>query len=342
MVFIAFLLLPSDTLAKTEEFVKTIEKSFNIDKNGSLQIDNQFGKIDLISHDKNTVEISIKISVETSNEEKSKKKLDQIDVIINSYPTSVDMKTTFEKSRGNFNGNFSIDYTVKAPSSLNIDINNQFGDVFIDEWKGNAIIEVAYGNLTAGKLMAEDNDITLEFSKGSIGLINKGSVELAYTDRFNLDKAKELILRSSFSDYEIETVERLDCKSEYDEVEIRNVNRIELDASFSSVRIDNIHLEGDLSNEYGAIKVGRVSKGFESLDVENSFASIKIDFEEGAEFAFECEAEYGDVSVPSGADIRIDKKDHSEHYLKGTMGSGENLPSVNINVEYGSAQINID
>lgn len=342
MVFITFLLLPSDLLAKTEEFVKIIEKSFTIENTGSLKINNQFGKIDLISHDKNTVEIYVKITVEASSDEKSKKKLEQIDIVFNSYPTSVDAKTTFAKSRGNFNGNFSIDYIVKAPSSLSIDIKNQFGDVFINEWKGTSTIEVAYGNLTVGKLMAELNELTLEFSKGSVGLINKGSVELAYTDRFNLDKAKELVIRSSFSNYEIETVERLECKSEYDEVEIENVNRIELEASFSSVRIGNLHLVGELSNEYGAIKVKKVSKGFERLDIENSFASIKVDFETGSQFEFECVAEYGDVSIPNSAEIRIDKKDHSEHYLKGKVGSGEDLPNVNIIVEYGSAQIDID
>lgn len=334
--------MPNTLKAKSEEFEKTIEKSFTIAKTGSLKIDNQFGKVDLITHDKNTVEVVVKIIVDANSEEKSLKKLEQIDVEFNSTPNSLEMKTTFGKGKGSFNGSFQIDYVVKAPASLSLDINNQFGDVFIGEWKGNSSITVGYGNLTVGKLMAEVNEVTLEFSKGSVGLINKGKVELSYSDRFNLDKAKELSIQSSFSDYEIQTVEKLVCKSEYDEVEIENVNRLELNASFTSVKIGKIYVYGDISNEYGSVKIDWVSKGFEGLKLENSFAGIKVNFEQGTQFTFECEAEFGDVSVPSGSDIRIDKKDMSEHYLKGRYGSGDNLPNVYVEVAYGSAALEIE
>ena len=342
MAFILFLLLPSTLLAKSSEVEKTIEKSFTISNTGSLTIENQFGKIDLITHDKNTVEVVVNITVDANNVDKSLKKLEQIDVVFKSTPNSVEMKTNFGGGKNNFNGSFSIDYTVKAPASLSLDINNQFGDVLIGEWKGKTNINVGYGTLTAGKLMAEDNELTLEFSKGSVGLINKGNVELSYSDRFNLDKAKELSIRSSFSDYEIQTVERLYCRSEYDDVEIENVNRIELDASFTSVKIGKIFIYGDITNEYGSVKINMISKGFEGLKVENSFAGIKVNFEKDAKFTFECDAEFGDISIPSGSYVKIDKKDMSEQYLEGNYGSGDNLPNVSIEVDYGSASLNID
>ncbi len=214
--------------------------------------------------------------------------------------------------------------------------------MYIGEWKGSTEITVEFGSLTAGKLTSENNEIDLQFSKGSIGLLNKGNVELAYADRFNLDRAKELMLRSSFSHIDIETVERLDCRSEYDEIEIDEVNRLEMNASFSSVEIGNLHVKGDLSNEYGSIKVRKVSKGFEGLEVENSFASIKIYFEKGSVFTFECEAEFGDISLPDGANVTMDRKDHTDHYLKGSVGSGSNMPHVNVEVDYGSARLSFE
>jgi len=334
-----FLILPNSLKANTDEFSKTIEKTISVNKDASLNISNQFGKIDLINHDKNEVEIFIKITVESSNEDKARKKIEQIKVKINGSASLVDIETVIENSRGNFNGSFQIDYTIKAPASMNLKLRNQFGDVFIGEWAGSTDIEVEYGSLTVGKLMNEDNEIELQFSKGSFGLINKGNVDLAYVDRFNLDKAKDITLRSSFSHVNIETIENLDCHSEYDEIEIENVNRLDIRASFSSVRIGQLHINGDLRNEYGSIRIAKVANGFEGLDIENSFASIKVYFEEGSQFTFECEAEYGDVSLPDGAHINIDRKDHSDHYLKGTLGSGTNLPHVNVEVEYGSAQL---
>ena len=343
MAFTLFLLLPNGVQAKSEELSKTVEKTIQVNKDGTLKISNQFGKIDLINNDKNEVEIFVKITVESSNEEKAKKKLDQIQIEIEGSSSLVELKTKFNNNNsGKFKGSFQIDYTIKAPSTMKLQLRNEFGDVYIGEWKGSTEITVEFGSLTAGKLTSENNEIDLQFSKGSIGLLNKGNVELAYADRFNLDRAKELMLRSSFSHIDIETVERLDCRSEYDEIEIDEVNRLEMNASFSSVDIGNLHVKGDLSNEYGSIKVRKVSKGFEGLEVENSFASIKIYFEKGSVFTFECEAEFGDISLPDGANVTMDRKDHTDHYLKGSVGSGSNMPHVNVEVDYGSARLSFE
>jgi hypothetical protein len=337
-----FLLLPNTLLAKSEELTKSIEKSFPIEKTGSLKIVNQFGKVELIQHDKNTVEVSVKITVESSNDEKAQRKLDEIEIIFSSTSNSVEMRTSFGKAKNNFNGSFQIDYIVKAPSSLSLDINNQFGDVFIGEWKGATNLDIGYGSLTAGKLLADNNDVNLEFSKGTVGLINKGTLELAYSDRFNLDKTKDLSIRSSFSSYEIQSAEHLVCRSEYDDIEIEEVNRIELNASFSGVKIGKLFVNGDLSNEYGAIKLGYVSKGFEGLKLENSFSNIKVEFEHGSQFTFECDADFGDISLPKDATVSVDKKDHTSNYKKGSIGSGDNLAHVSVEVDYGSASLDID
>ena len=339
--FTFFLLLPNLLVASTEELSKTVEKTIQVNKEAVLKISNQFGKIDLINHDKNEVDIFVKITVEASNAEKAQKKLDQIKIQINGSMSSVDIKTILEKG-SNFNGSFSIDYTIKAPASMNLTLNNQFGDVFIGEWTGQTNINVEYGSLTIAKLTGDNNEVDLQFSKGSIGLINKGNVKLAYVDRFNLDKSKDLNVRSSFSKIDIETIEHLECHSEYDGIEVGDVNRMEIDASFSSLKIEKLHIKGDFNNEYGAIKINSVSKNFEGLDIENSFASIKVIFEKGSEFTFECNAEFGDVSLPGSAEVNKDIKDHSGHYLKGKVGSAANAPHVNVEVEYGSASLNID
>ena len=259
---------------------------------------------------------------------------------MNGAASLVDISTHI-KNNTNFKGSFSIDYTIKAPPTMILDLENQFGDVFVGEWEGPAEIEVQYGNLTAGKLKNERNSVELQFSKGSIGLINKGEIELAYADRFSLDRATELTVRSSFSQVEIETVEVLDVRSEYDGVEIGEVNRLNLDAGFSSVEIDKLYIQGDVSNEYGSIKIDWVSKDFEGLDVENAFASIKVYFEKGSQFTFECEAEYGDIDIPSGAEVRIDRKDHTDHYMKGYFGAETGVPHVSVEVDYGGARLDI-
>jgi len=295
----------------------------------------------LISWDQNRVEIFIEVKVEAKNQEKATKKLGLIEINISGSENNVEIKTHLNKS-GNFNGEFSIDMKIKAPASLNLDLENQFGDVIISEWTGPANIAVEYGTLTASKLSSEAVSIELEFSKGNIGLLNKAEIDLQYAGKFSVNKAIELDLESEFSHIDIEAAERLKINSQYDSYTIGQANRVDFEGEFTGFEIDKLYVAGKIGNEYGNIRINFVSKSFEMLDLSNSFSNIKVYIEKGASFNFELNSEYGDVSLMNdNTHIKIDRKDNSEQYLEGTYGTGDKKGRVIVDVEYGNASLKL-
>lgn len=330
----ALILSPKLSYAKSEIASKTYNKEYAVNSDARLTIHNQFGKVNLIAWDQNRVEITVEVTVEANSEEKADKKLSQIEVIINGSESEVSVLTELKKS-SNFNGDFSIDMKIKSPPGLQLDLENEFGDVVMTEWDGPAEVSVEYGTLNANKFTSENVTIKLEFSKGTIGLINQADVKLEYSDKFTLDKAKEIHLDAEFSQIDIETVERLYADNEYGELNVGMANQVDFSGEFCGFTLGKLYVRGKFRNEYGGIKINFVSKSFEELVLINSFSGVKVYFEEGSSFDFKCSSEYGDVSIMDDADLRIDKQEMGEQYLEGSYGSGTPKSKVEAEVEYG-------
>jgi hypothetical protein len=334
-------LLPNQLHAKSDLVSKTYTESYSVNANASLKLDNQFGEINLISWDQNQVEITVEVNVESSNEEKAQKRLDQINVIISGSKDMVKVITELNNNNGNFKGEFSIDMKIKAPSTMVLDLDNGFGSVVMTEWDGPADIHVEFGSFTANKFTSDQVSIDLEFSKGSIGLLNKAELNIEYADKFTLDKAKELNINAEFSQVDIETVERITASFEYGEFELEQANQVDFHGEFTGFTLGKLFKRGEFSNEYGSIKIGFVSKTFEELILNNSFSSIKVYFEKGSSFDFDLSSEFGGISVMDGANVKIDKEGISEHYMKGSYGSGDNNSTVTAEAEYGEITLKI-
>jgi hypothetical protein len=340
LMLLALVCLPSLAQSKSNEVSKKYDATYTVNEDATLLIHNQFGKISLITWDQNTVSIEVEVTVEASNEEKANRKLEQIDIKMEGSESAVKVISELSKS-GNFNGEFSIDMVIKSPGTLALDLKNEFGDVVMTEWAGPADIDVEYGTLNANKFTHTEVSIELEFSKGTVGLFNQAVLELEYCDRFAVNKAKQIELDAEFSKVEIETVERLTAKNEYGDLEVGSANRVNFSGEFCGFSLDELFVSGTFKNEYAGIKIMKVSKSFETLELVNSFSGTKVYFEPGSCFEFECTSEYGDVSVPQGSDLKIDKESTGEKHLQGSYGDGSVQGKVRARSEYGSITFSI-
>ena len=287
------------------------------------------------------MEITVEVTVESSNEEKAQKRLDQIEVIISGSDNMVKVITELNSKSGNFKGEFSIDMKIKAPASMILDLDNEFGDVIITEWDGPADISIEFGSLTATKFTSDQVSINLEFSKGSIGLLNKADIDIEFGDKFTLDKAKEVDIRGEFSNVDIGTVERITIDCEYGDFELEQANQVDFSGEFTGFTLGKLYKRGEFKNEYGSIKIGFVSKSFEELILNNSFSSIKVYFEKGSSFDFDLSSEFGGISVMNDAHVKIDKEGIGEHIMKGYYGSAENSSKVTAEAEYGDISLKL-
>jgi hypothetical protein len=94
---------------------KRIEKSFPLPANGRLGVANVNGSIDLKAWDNNEVQVVATITAD------SKERLEDVEVVFNSKPDSLDIETDYGNwnrgSGGNWNrgGNASVSYVIMAP-----------------------------------------------------------------------------------------------------------------------------------------------------------------------------------------------------------------------------------
>ena len=68
------------------------------------------------------------------------------------------------------------------PRSHSVDLNNDDGNIYLDNLEGRAVINCDYGKVAIGNLFARDNDINLDYSPSStIHYIKSGNVNIDYS-----------------------------------------------------------------------------------------------------------------------------------------------------------------
>lgn len=129
-----------------EDFNKTYKEKYDVDKGASMVIRNKFGDIHCQAWDESSVDITVTIKVDAFSQEKANRVFEKIDVELGGTRTKVEGITTVGSIS---NADFSIDYNIRMPRWINIDLDNKFGDIYLDEADGMVKINLEYGAMEA-------------------------------------------------------------------------------------------------------------------------------------------------------------------------------------------------
>ncbi len=332
------LLLAINVQAK-EEFKKNWNKSYEVNKNATLEIDNKFGKVEMLSWEQATIKVDVIISVDAPTQEKADKMLKKVEIKSSGSADKVSIETDIDGSESKDDYKLKIDYTVRFPSGCVLDISNKFGDLVIDKAGGKAVLDVAYGSLKAGSLDHGQNDIEVSFGSGEIDMFGGGEIEVKYSS-LNVDEAKSAEMNTAFSKVEIDKIQSLELESAYDKVSIDEVDDLKLEGKFSGYNIDDLgkSLKADVS--YGGLNVDEVKAGFSSVDIESSFGGVKLDFADGASYTLEALASKGSISYNKGGmKVIKDESSAGDHEVVGTKGDNPKS-TVKVECKMGGIRIN--
>ena len=92
--------MPVNTYKTSKE--RIIQKTYNVDNDATLKVNNRFGNIDIITWDKNTIEFDILIRVSGNDDDKVEDRLDRIDVDFSATNTLVSAITKIDKNKSNW------------------------------------------------------------------------------------------------------------------------------------------------------------------------------------------------------------------------------------------------
>lgn len=329
-----------------EKVNRKIEKNYPIRPDAELVIKNQFGNINISNWDKNEVGLEINISVEGKNTEALERRLDKINLVFESSSDRVSVETQIEQAKRKwFEINFSlspkekvkfrVDYLVKVPKTVHLNIRNKFGNIELDTTEAPAKIRCSFGQIHLGELRGGNHYISLDFSKNSsIEYMDNGKIEADYSS-LDLNRVGQLKWNADFSKVEIQRAQTIDYSADYGRIAVETANRINGSSDFTTLRIGKVQEQFRMSGDFGSLHIRSLEALSENSSIETEFTKVRIGVSPKASFHFEIETEAS--GFESEIDLNYQKKiqESRKKYFSGTYGD-QPQAQLTIETEYGS------
>ena len=347
--------------AKKEEFTKQINKDFPITSDGTINLINRYGDVDIKTWNQNKVSIKITIKVKAKDKEAAQEVFDRIDFDFSNSEDYVKAENIIESSRNkswwgwsNSKTEFKINYEVKMPKGGALDVYNKYGDVFAAEVDGRAKVGVDYGNL---RMDGVNNslEVNLGYSNGTIykcrdvdAYVKYGKLKFKAAEDMNIeskyskvyiDEAKKVKAYSKYDTYEIGKIEILRSEGKYDNYRIESARTVEFSSRYSDLHLDKLSEKANVDIEYGSFEVEEMSKGFSEINLEGKYADFKINLHDDAAFSMDMAGSYAELSYPSGMEINYEKEKSNEHEVKGYKGSKSGGGKIYARLKYGGVRL---
>lgn len=323
LVMLLGTLIGTQAIAK-EEFTKKISKSYDVNKNATLAIKNKFGKIHCQNWDKNTISIDVTITLETSSQEKANKYFDKITISFTGSADRVSATTSFDDNLfDNNNNEISIDYMVKMPKTISIELDHKFGDIILEEVQGSSKIELGYGSIKANKLAGNSNVLEIKFSDGFIGYVKSADLDLKYSE-LEIDEANDMSAESKFSELNIGKIDVLTLESGYDDDVIGSIRDLDVEAGFSDIEVRSLSERLIADIDYGEIKVKEMGRDFKLIEITNSFSDANIGFNAESSFRLNATIKMGDLTYPRDkARLSVVDLSYTSNKYEGVIGDNQ-------------------
>ena len=264
-------------------------KSFKIKEDVELRVVNKYGRIQLIPWTKDSIKFEVNIEVRAKKEDKAQSTIDNIDIDFVSFQTYIESKTSFsgqgsfwggvkDKTGSVFSGDSKtqIDYKIYLPATVHINIENKYGDIFMEDHLGRTTINLANGDLKARSFKGPTS-ITLEFAYANIKEITNGSISMDHRSELQLEEADELKIESRSSRITIGTIKKLEITSHRDKYLVKNVESLTANNNYTYLEIYTLGNYLSVDAKYGSVDVDAVESGVKRLDfkVEETDIGIK-------------------------------------------------------------------
>ncbi|MEW5845035.1 MAG: hypothetical protein AB1777_02090 [Bacteroidota bacterium] len=348
---VLLLLAATSVMAKVVPQTKEYSREFQVTDNTKLMVENKFGQINIQNWDKSAISIYVQVKVDNSNASRAKALLDAINVEFTQDGDIVKAITTFneEFSRANrklfqmSNDELSIDYTIKMPNNVDVQVENKFGDIYINELNSHLVVGLKYGNIKIDKLTRGDvepmNTINVSYGNATIVEANWVKTELKY-GKLDVQKLVAGVVLSRYSKLSFANVSSLVLDSKYDKYEIGQINNLVGESGYTVFNIDKLNKKFSLNAKYGDVKIASVSSTFESIGFEAAYTGLKASIPSGTSYVLSANVSFGKIeigSVPSRLN-RIEGNTSVE--LSGVVGESANPKAkVTIDMKYGNATL---
>jgi hypothetical protein len=216
-----------------------------------------------------------------------------------------------------------------------MEIDLRYGSLRLDGTTGDVDLNLANGKGSIGSARNVDADVA--YSSLRFGSVTQLDILSRYS-RIEVDNAGNIDSETKYDNYRINSVSSLENYGRYDDFFVGTVGDFEMETKYTNVTIETLLHEADINATNGMIHIKEVRKGFNDIEIEASYAPVKIGMANDAVFRYEIFSEYGPVNI-NNTERTFVLEDVTQEEYKGFRGNKEADAKVEVYLKYGSLEL---
>ncbi|MGV8945999.1 MAG: hypothetical protein ACOH1N_06190 [Lutibacter sp.] len=326
---------------------KVIQKEFKVNKDATLNISNKYGNIDIVTWNENKIAIIVKITTNGDNEDKVKKRLEEITVDFSSSSTSVSAKTMIDKNSSswnlwgkNNNVNIEINYQIKMPVTNNVNLTNDYGGINLNKLEGSSKINCDYGKLNIGELLNSNNTINIDYTNNStIQYMKDGVINANYSTLY-INKSGRTKLNADYSQLSFGMLINLDFNCDYGDLKIKTIGNLKGNSDYMNISVGKLNGSGEFNIDYGTLKIDELGQNFKDLNIQSSYTHVKLGLHPNASFDITAALSYSGFKHGDRFTFNKEIEKSTSKYYEGYYNSPNTGNKISIKSSYGSVTLN--
>jgi len=340
-ILILFILIPFLGFSNDDTFIskeKNIKKTFIVNSNAGIDIENKYGNITVSTWDENKIDLDITIKVSGGNENWVNERLSSIDVDINALKSMVSAITNIGnsslKSRGSSNS-FEINYVIKIPKNGTVKLNNKYGNITTLTLESTTDIACKYGKIILGKLNGDSNRIEIGYSQNSsIDYIKSGNIEARYSG-IKINESGNLNVDANYTDVSLQEGQNIKCKGNYGTFKFQKINSLVGSSNYVTISIAEVLNNLNIDATYSKINVESMSEKSKNVNINTGYTNIALGYDANYSFDFDINTRYGSIKNDSSLEVLVSEIKSNTKRISGyNKKKGQN--KVIINSSYGN------
>jgi len=354
--FLCILCLSDLTLNSGAQFTqkRIFERTEPVNRETILEISNKYGNIEITEWNRDSVYIRAEIEANATNQSKTGKMIEGIEIEISASRFLVRAQTIFDQTLNmlledfkgmtnkiiSYDSKVQINYFVKAPEYLSLRLENKYGDIFAENIKGNLNVSLSNGSFKAHSV-ARMSDFRMSFCNAVINKAEDCNIDASFSE-FIIDESENLRIKSISSRYDLKYVSTLNADSRRDKFYIGTIGSLSGNAYFTQFRIDKLLTETNINSKYGDITVESIDNSFKEINIIAGYNDIRLTFYPTASYNLNIRHVNSFVSLPSespGIEKNAVNGERKEYITSGTIGRNPGNRKVKIDASRGNIYI---
>ncbi|MCP2024872.1 hypothetical protein L1276_000012 [Flavobacterium sp. HSC-32F16] len=343
-IVILLLLIPLLGFSNDDTYItkqKTIKKTYIVNSNAGIDIDNKYGNITVSTWDEDKIDLDITIKVNGTNESWVNEKLNSIDVDITALKSLVSAVTSIGnsslKSKGS-NNSFEINYIIKIPKNGSVKLVNKYGNISTLNLEAATDISCKYGKVTLAKLNGSSNRVEIAYCQNSsIDYIKNGNIEARYSG-LKINDSGNLNLDASYTDVSLNDGQNIKYDCNYGNLKFQKINSLTGSGNYLTISIAEVSSNFTLDTNYSKVTVGTMNDKSGNVNINSGYTDISLGYNANYAFDFDISGRYTNIKHDNSLDISVSEVKSNNKRISGFYKKkGQN--KVNITSTYGNISL---